>query len=105
MIAGRLTERIDIYTPKIVIDDFGSQHTEYIFKFSTRAERVRISGNREIDNNEMFYGELKQFSIRRYHPIENFDIIHYREKKYRILDIEYIKGEQRKILKCQLINE
>lgn len=105
MRAGRLTEQIEVLTPIVIINEFGSQQTKYVHKFSTRAERVRVNGGRTIENQDMFYADLKNFSIRRYHPIEDFDIVVYRGKRYRILDIEYKKEEQRKVISCEKINE
>ena len=106
MISGRLRhEIIEVVTPKIIIDEYGSQTTVYEHKFTTRAEMVRNSGNREITNNEVFYGERKQFSIRIYHNIEDFDIVLWNRKRYRILDIERNKEQQRIIVTTELVNE
>ena len=106
MISGRLSrEIIEVVTPKIVINDFGEQTTVYEPKFKTRAEMVRNGGNRELTNNEVFYGERKQFSIRIYHNIEDFDIVIWNSKRYRILDIDKNKEQRRIIVSTEIINE
>ena len=106
MISGRLRlEKIDVLKPIVIVNEFGSQETTYEHRFTTRCEVVRTSGSREVDNNDMFYGERKTFSIRYYHPIENFDIIIWKDKRYRILDIDKNRDQQRIIIQTELINE
>lgn len=38
MIAGALTERVDIYKPQVNIDEYGNQKTEYVKSLTTRAK-------------------------------------------------------------------
>ena len=96
MIAGRLNrEIIEVVTPKIIIDEYGSQTTVYEHKFTTRAEMVNTSNNRGIINQDMVYIDRPILSIRHYHNIEDFDLIIHNKKKYRILGINHLKEQQR----------
>lgn len=105
MQAGVLNEIIVVETPVIVKNEFGEQTTEYEQKFRTRAKRVRTGGGRTNDNQEIFYNEHKELSIRYYHPIGDFDIVIWQGKKYRILDIDRRRNTQEIVIKIELINE
>ena len=47
----------------------------------------------------------KTFFVRIYVPIQENYIIHWRGKKFRVLDIDTIYNEGRKIIKTEQINE
>ena len=105
MNAGKLTERIEIYTPKITINDVGEQSTEYILKLSTKANIQHIKGNRDIENNEIVYNYSRTFEVRIYVDVNEFDRIKWRDKYYRILDIDINKELQQITILTELVNE
>lgn len=106
MIAGRLSEKIDIQKLKIIKNDFGEvEAEEWIPVVSTRADVSYKSGGRVDENNELFFGYSVSFGIRYYHKIDEMDRIKWNDKYYRILSIEPDKKLQRKLIHCELIND
>lgn len=105
MIAGQLTERIEIYSPHIVKNDVGEQTTEYVLKTSTKAHRVNGKGSRDIENREIVYNYIKTFEVRSYVDVDEFDRIKFNNKFYRILDIDTNKELQKIIIETELVNE
>ena len=99
MNAGILNEIVEIYEPNISIDEFGNQHTE------TRASVSHKSGNRESTNNEVIYVYSKEFKLRLYVPIDDFDLIKYNNKFWRINQIEKDKPKQTIIVQTELVND
>ena len=105
MIAGILNEVIEIWTPTIVRDEFGNQHTEYQYNFSTRASVSHKTGNRQIDNDEVVYIYSKTFKVSYYHNIDEFSHIKWNGKMYRIMEIEPNKRTQELTIETELIDD
>lgn len=106
MIAGRLNEIIAIEELKIIKNEYGEEQTDnYVYKFKTRTEVNYNGGNRQIDNNELFFSNDVTFTIRYYHNINELDRIKWNKNYYRILAIERNRQLQLINLKCNLINE
>lgn len=105
MNAGILNEIVEIYEPNISIDEFGNQHTDYIKKYETRASVSHKSGNRETTNNEVVYAYSKEFRFRIYVPINDFDLVKYNDKFWRINQIEKDKPKQQIIVQTELVND
>lgn len=106
MLAGRLNEIITVEELKVIKNEYGEeQTTNYIKKFSTRAEVKYNSGQRITDNNELFFAYDLTFTIRYYHDIAELDRVIWRGDKYRILSVERNRQWQMINLKCELINE
>lgn len=105
MNAGKLNERIEIFTPQITKNDVGEQSTEYILKLSTKANIQHIKGNRDIENNEVVYNYSRTFEVRIYVDVNEFDRIKWKDKYYRILDIDTNKELQQITILTELVNE
>lgn len=105
MNAGKLNERIEIFTPKISKNDVGEQSTEYILKLTTKANIQHIKGNRDIENNEVVYNYSRTFEVRIYVDVNEFDRIKWKDKYYRILDIDTNKELQQITILTELVNE
>lgn len=106
MIAGRLNEIITIEELKIIKNEYGEEQTDnYVKKFSTRAEVKYNSGNRTIENNDLFFAYDISFIVRYYHNISELDRVIWKNKPYRILSIEHNRQFQLMNLRCELINE
>lgn len=105
MIAGKLTERIEIYSPHITINEVGEQATEYILKNTTKANVVHKSGSRNIENDEIVYNYNKTFEVRIYIDVDEFDRIKWGNKYYRILDIDTNKELQKITIQAELVND
>lgn len=105
MNAGKLTEKIEIFTPKITKNDVGEQSTEYILKLTTKANIQHIKGNRDIENNEVVYNYSRTFEVRIYVDVNEFDRIKWKDKYYRILDVDTNKELQQITILTELVNE
>ncbi len=105
MQAGLLKELIEIYAPNLTTNEYGEQVQEYIKHYTTRAEVIYNSGNRNQTNNEVVFEYSRTFKVRFYVPLaENYQI-KYRGKMYRILSIEPIQPYNHKVIQTELINE
>lgn len=106
MEAGKLNQRIEFYHLELQTDDYGHEIYNYEFAFATRANVIYNSGNRIIENSEIFYDNTLSFSVRSYCPVQDTDRIKYRNNFYRILSVndEYNK-HNKKIIIAELINE
>lgn len=106
MIAGNLNEVIEIEELQVVKNEYGEEQTKnYVHKMRTRAEVRYNSGNRILDNNELFFNYDITFTIRYYHNINELDRIIWNGNKYRIMSIERNRQYQLINLRCVLINE
>lgn len=105
MNAGKLTEQIEIFTPIITKNDVGEQATEYKLKLSTKANVQHNKGNRDIENNEVVYNYSRTFEVRIYVDVSEFDRIKWKNKYYRILDIDTNKELQQITILTELVNE
>lgn len=105
MEAGRLTEIIKFEKPVVVKDEYGSSQVEWQEVFTTKANVIYTSGQKTIDNYEIFHSYVKTFEIRMYHNINEKMRIVYKGNKYDILSIEHDKPYQKIIIITQLVNE
>ena len=71
MEAGKLTQRIEFQRLIVETDDFGHEKYSYEPAFSTRADITYNTGDRLIDNSEIFYDNTLTFKCRFYCPIED----------------------------------
>lgn len=105
MNAGSLTEVIGIYSPHIFKNEVGEQETEYILKYTTKANKINVSGSRDLENHEVTYNYIKTFEIRIYNNVDEFDRIKYKDKFYRILNIDTNRELQKITIQTELVNE
>lgn len=105
MKAGLLKEKIYVYKPTVTKTEFGGTKVDYDLVCSTRAGILWNSGNRENENNEIFFSQSKTFIIRRYIPITEQCRIKHGEKFYRVLSIEPNKKYNNLTVETTLINE
>ena len=105
MIAGKLTELIEIYSPHITVNDVGEKSTEYVLKNTTKANVIHNKGSRDIENDEIVYKYQKTFEVRIYVDVGEFDRIKWGSKYYRILDIDTNKELQKITIQTEVVNE
>lgn len=104
--AGLLNEVINILSPSAITNDFGEKVQTYNVSYTTRAKVDHNSGNRTNENNEIFYSYQKTFTVRSYVPVDEYCIIQYDNKRYRIITIENrIREYNDKLIVTELINE
>lgn len=105
MRAGLLTEPIEIWEKTLFINDFGEETEDWSLKTRTRARLVHNGGNRVIENSEVFFAHTKTFEVRDYVSVGDYDRIVWKDKKYRILNIEPIKEQMKLTIKTELIDD
>ena len=105
MRCGLLRESIDIYRPITTQNEFGEMVQEYKIWYCTRARAVSNGGSRTLLNNEFFYPYRKIFEVHQYVDVKETDIIHYDNKKYRILSIVLDRTQMKKVIMTELIDE
>lgn len=104
MIAGILTEQIQILKLQQETNDFGEQFDLYVPCCTTRANVTPLSGGRTDENHEIFYAHIYKFIVRRYVKVDDFDRILWKDKQYRILNIDDDRVYNQKIINAELIN-
>lgn len=105
MKAAQLNERIEIYKQVITRTTSGAANISYEYKCSTRARVNYASGNRTIDNDEIFYNVDRQFIIRHYVPVVDTDEIRWNNQRWRILSIDKNREYHNIQISTTLINE
>lgn len=105
MRAGLLKEDITIKTSQIETNSFGEETESWVVKYKTKARLVHDGGTRMLDNSEIWYSATKTFEVRMYVPIDEYDHIVWKGKEYRILNIEPMDAQWKKIIKTELIND
>ena len=105
MRCGLLKDKIDIYRPISNQNEFGEIVQEYRPWYCTRARAVSNGGSRELMNNEIFYPYRKIFEIHQYVDVKETDIIHWKDKRYRILSIDLDRTQMKKVIMTELIDE
>ena len=105
MRAGLLTECIDIYSPSATTNQFGEENNVNVLKAITRARVIHNNGNRTLQNSEVFYSYNKTFQVRIYVNVDEFDLIKYDNKFYRILSLDKNKEEQLITINTELVND
>ena len=103
--AGLLNEYITFRKRVITRDDFGEQSSAWLNVISTRARVVRMSGNRTMENNEVWHPTSLQFIIRSYHNIDNEMEIVYNGNRYNIVFIDVPRLNQLTTIPAELIHE
>lgn len=104
MQAGLLNKQIQILQPVNIKDEFGSDNTEYVLKYTTRAHVVNQSGTHTNENGDVYTSYSFEFTIRNQVVIDEYMIIVYKNKKYRILSIDDTY-EDKLTINTEVINE
>lgn len=88
MDSAKLTEPIQIYQLVETRTPSGAMDRDYEYKCSTSAFVRYASGNRTIDNEQIFYSVDRQFIVRHYVPVVETDEIRWNNQRWRILSID-----------------
>ena len=105
MDAGTLNEVISVYSTTVVKNSFGEEEEQLVKKFDTRACIWHRSGGRRLTNDSIVYDYSKTIQVRYYVDIDDFDIILWEGKYYRILDIEPNKRDLCKTINIEQIQQ
>lgn len=105
MTAGAFEYPIIILQHQEVISEYGDQCDEYEPTATTRAYLQPIGGGRTDAIKEAEYIYRKNFVIRSYIPVTEYDRVKFDNKVYRILSIEKDRIKNQITLQCELVNE
>ncbi|MDR1882996.1 MAG: phage head closure protein [Prevotella sp.] len=105
MRAGLLKDTITIQRKVEIETEYAGKKTEYQDCITTRAEVVHNSGTKRIEAGEIFTSYTVRFSIYIHHKITPDMVIIHDGIKYRILDVNPQKAQQRIIITGEIINE
>lgn len=91
MKSSDLKYKINIYE-QVVEDtnDFGRTDISYKLKCQTRARVNYLSGDRTMDNDEIFYSVNRTFIVRSYIDVKYTDVIEYDNDFWQITSIDKI---------------
>ena len=103
--AGKLKEVIEIYSNEIIKDEYGQEVETKVLKCSTKPELRHYKGSRNIENSEIVHNYLKSFLVRYYVDVDDYDIIKWDGKYYRVIDIEPNREFQYKTINAEKIND
>ena len=105
MRCGLLKDKIDIYRPITSQNEFGEMIQEYKPWYCTRSRVISNGGSRELMNNEVFYPYRKVFEVHQYVNVNETDLIHWKDKRYRILSIDLDRTQMKNVIMAELIDE
>lgn len=98
-------EKIELWSPVLVSDDFGHYNTEWCFEGTCRAGVIHDNMNRVIDNDEVVYDMTTELVVRSYVKVEEDWQIRWDDKKWRIISITSNRYYNDKSLLIQKIIE
>lgn len=70
MLAGRMRNKLEIYKPQVVTNDYGEDFETWELLVTVWAERVKQSGARSEEVGEHFPDYSAEFNIRSAHTVE-----------------------------------
>lgn len=103
--AGVLNHPIEILKVTVSRNEYGEQVDSYDTLIKTRAKILNLSANRQSINNETFYDDVKQITVRYYVKVDEFDHICIDGKEYEINALIPDKENNQKIINISLINK
>lgn len=104
MLAGLLTEPIQILKLQVERNEYGEQMDYYKPCCTTRANITPVSGGRTDENYEVYYEHRYKFVVRLYVNVDDFDRILWNGKQYRIINIDENKRQNNKTIITELVN-
>lgn len=105
MIAGRLNEIVNIFSPTVTVNEFGERVETMDKTYSTRARVVNNSGGRQAQNSEIVFTYQYEFNLRSYVPVKETDQIEWQGNKYRILTLQHRREYNDIYIQAEKINE
>ena len=102
--SGKLTENLDFYRVEETQSASGFKHTEELFMFSCKAEKIKYKGRYEENADELFHNIILNFRMR-FRKINETNIVVYNEKRYRINSVDRYPLNNEIVIQIELINE
>lgn len=106
MIAGRMKYRLELYRPVTRKNPYGEIESTYRKTVTVHAERVKQTGRRRIDMDEVFADYTTEFNIRDIHEIdEGWRVQQLGGYLYSVTNIIPNLDKGFKTLVCDRVNE
>lgn len=102
---GQLNEFIEIWQSFITKNEFGEQVNEFNFKNRARCKVRYDSGQRLIQNQEIFYSYIRTFIVDEFVDINEFNRIKYKGQFYQINNIQHIVKDRILIVQTSILND
>lgn len=103
--AGKLTERLDFYHLIETQSDSGFKHTDEVFFWTCKVERMKNKETYLVDADEIFHRNELTFRFRYNKDINETDIVKYNGDKYRITSLNAFPRDREMTIICLKINE
>ena len=107
MQAGLLTEDITIQRATIVKNAYGSQVTTWADVEVCKAKADYITGGsgRGENNQEIKYNTIYLFETYFHVDVKPYDRVIYNEQAYNVIFIQPLRLQNKKIIKCEIIDD
>ena len=103
MRAGLLTDKLEIWQPSSVTDDFGAENTTWEYLTTIKASVTYQSGDKITDNDEILTTYSLTADIRKYHALNETMRVVFNGRKFIISAI--IPDKDKKTLYLDLLND
>lgn len=105
MIAGRLNERVTLFSPSVTTDGFGAETTSYAASATVHAEVNWKSGSTGTQVSEIFPDGRIEVIIRDAHEVGDKWRVLYAGTLYSVSAVEHNRSRGLKRLLCEKVNE
>lgn len=105
MKSSDLKHRIEIYKQHVEKTDFGRTNITFEPRCSCRARVNYLTGNRTMENEEVFYSVDREFIVRSYVHVEYTDVILYDNDFWQVLSIDPIHEYNDIVIKTTRLND
>ena len=103
--AGLLREVVTVKKPVISVNDYGEQVQLWDDVVTTRARVTFNSGQRAVENHEVWNPYQVTFVMRYYHVIDGTMVIEWQGKRYNIISINKNVSQQMMTIIAEVVNE
>jgi SPP1 family predicted phage head-tail adaptor len=103
--SGQLTEVLKFYKVVETQSESGFKHSEEVFMFQVRAERIKNKENYVVDADELFHSSELRFRLRYRREIDETNIVEYEGNRYRITSLDKYMAENQLTIILAKINE
>ena len=103
--SGLLTENLYFYEKVETQSGSGFKHTDEVFKFKVRAQRLKNKEKYLTDADELFHTSELTFKLRYRREIKETDIVVYNDERYRITSLDEFKQANQITIMVSKINE
>lgn len=103
--SGQLTDVLKFYKVVETQSESGFKHSEEVFMFQVRAERIKNKENYVVDADELFHSSELRFRLRYRREIDETNIVEYEGNRYRITSLDKYMAENQLTIILAKINE